>query len=353
MTTQSTQFASLLRHFARLIERRETGELEKLLDTLEDVGLSKTRDSSTERKPKSSKSEVGPSKSREIIELLQSAPDRESGASLLRGLSLTKRELTDLARNRSVHVTKEDNLRRIEEKLIEAIIGSKLNSQAIRGNSKTDLIQEERDRKSERQSIESEPLSTATTHYKEALGQTADAQKITVRSTSNDFEHSALIKDSKLVRIIMNDGFRFFRKYRDSFETRVNDASKRTEICLMAPHGPQLEIVALRSEKDIEEQRNDVLNSRDLIKHIFQRSQRPSENSLYFMRNFFPYCLFQYDDLIITSVYFAFQREEELPMYVYEKTGNPSHVYYQLLKNADKLFRNAELGDTRWFVSGI
>jgi hypothetical protein len=150
----------------------------------------------------------------------------------------------------------------------------------------------------------------------------------------------------------MNDGFRFFEKYRAAFETRTKAAdSRKTEICLMAPEGPHLEVVSRRSEKTVDEQQQNILRSENLIRGIFQQGHKASSSALHFMRNFFPYCLFQYDDLIITSVYFNFLREEELPMYVYTKTGNPSHVYYQLLKNTDKLFRRAAAGDADWFAN--
>jgi hypothetical protein len=72
---------------------------------------------------------------------LAEAPNREAGASLLRELSLSKRELLDLARHRSLHIMKDDSLRRIEEKLVEAVIGSKLNSLAIRGSSDEKLTE--------------------------------------------------------------------------------------------------------------------------------------------------------------------------------------------------------------------
>jgi hypothetical protein len=65
---------------------------------------------------------------------LVAARSREEGLNLLQTESLSRVELVALAREGNVHVTKEDGVNRIEEKLVEALIGSRLSSEAIRGN---------------------------------------------------------------------------------------------------------------------------------------------------------------------------------------------------------------------------
>jgi hypothetical protein len=138
MAAQSLQFAQILRRFAKLLERMELDEIERVLQALEaGAPFEKSRDAQPSRGIRGQKPKLHLGKD-EIMDRLQQAPDREAGASLLRELSLSKRDLLDLARNRSVHIMKEDSLRRIEEKLVEAIIGSKLNSQAIRGTPEED-----------------------------------------------------------------------------------------------------------------------------------------------------------------------------------------------------------------------
>lgn len=135
MTTEAFLLAQILRRLAKKVEGMDSNEMHKFLRDLDVKNPSeKSREVSSERRAKGGKSQlyVG---TNEILNRLQTAPDREAGAMLLRELSLSKRDLLELARTRSVHITKEDSLRRIEEKLVEAIIGSKLNSQAIRGKS--------------------------------------------------------------------------------------------------------------------------------------------------------------------------------------------------------------------------
>ena len=68
-----------------------------------------------------------------ILEQLQKATDREMAFKILDNPDLTRIELVDLARLQSVHVTKDDSVSRIKEKLVEMAIGSRLNSLAIRG----------------------------------------------------------------------------------------------------------------------------------------------------------------------------------------------------------------------------
>jgi hypothetical protein len=177
-------------------------------------------------------------------------------------------------------------------------------------------------------------------------GPSDERSSFLLRSTSNDFDHSGLIQAAGRVRIIMNDGFNFFRKYQNSFEIRAS-SKRQTEICLLAEEGPHIETIARRSEKTPNHQQADIQRSADLIKQIFGSSSV----ALYGMKTFFPYCLFQYDDTIILSFYFAYLREQELPMLILHRTTNPNHTFFAFEKNTDKLFRAAEIDDGTLFMN--
>lgn len=62
---------------------------------------------------------------------LRRADSRELGYAILTGHNFTRRELETLAKRANVHVVKNDNIDIIEEKLVESLIGSRLNSMAI------------------------------------------------------------------------------------------------------------------------------------------------------------------------------------------------------------------------------
>ena len=68
-----------------------------------------------------------------LLKDLQDAPNRNAGAEILERSKLNRQDLTDLARFTNVHVSKDNDVPKIKEKLIESIIGSRLNSRAIRG----------------------------------------------------------------------------------------------------------------------------------------------------------------------------------------------------------------------------
>jgi hypothetical protein len=57
----------------------------------------------------------------------------EAGFEILDEARLTRAELERMARSLDLPVMKQDSIRRLEEKLIEALIGSRLNSRAVRG----------------------------------------------------------------------------------------------------------------------------------------------------------------------------------------------------------------------------
>lgn len=67
------------------------------------------------------------------LELLKSSKSRDEGYDTLDIVKPTRRELADMAARLDVYVAKEDNIARVAEKVIGAAIGSRLSSQAIRG----------------------------------------------------------------------------------------------------------------------------------------------------------------------------------------------------------------------------
>lgn len=125
--------ADVLRQLASAIEAMTANDLKEFLEGLK----SGKRITRTALDPNTSKAKrnsvIGRQAVSDILGRLQGAQSTEEGFKLLRELHLTRRDLVEIARERSVHIIKEDSVHRIEEKLVEAIIGSRLNSQAIRG----------------------------------------------------------------------------------------------------------------------------------------------------------------------------------------------------------------------------
>jgi hypothetical protein len=66
------------------------------------------------------KADLAPKEAESLLDELMKSATREAASDILDKLDLTRKEL-------------DDNVKRIKEKLIEAIVGSRLNSLAIRG----------------------------------------------------------------------------------------------------------------------------------------------------------------------------------------------------------------------------
>jgi hypothetical protein len=64
---------------------------------------------------------------------LRRLESREEGSRLLTNAQLTRDELEELARLMDLPVLREDDAQRLKDKIVEASIGARLNSQAIRG----------------------------------------------------------------------------------------------------------------------------------------------------------------------------------------------------------------------------
>jgi hypothetical protein len=68
-----------------------------------------------------------------LAEELRALNSRDEGHTLLSSASLTRRELEKLGRLLETPILKTDNMERLTERIIEASIGSRLSSAAIRG----------------------------------------------------------------------------------------------------------------------------------------------------------------------------------------------------------------------------
>ena len=124
------EIAALLRAIADVIESSSPSDVASVTAALTDSGERASKNRST------SKGSDRPSLS-SISEALLTFTDRDVASRFLAEYSLTKKELTALARDNNVHVVKEDNMEKIESRIIEALVGSRLNSRAIRGEAAT------------------------------------------------------------------------------------------------------------------------------------------------------------------------------------------------------------------------
>jgi hypothetical protein len=130
----SKQFARLLRALASLVETSDPDEVAAFLEGQAALSRGKRRYASEgDRLPLDLTSSI-PRDLPKLAETLHSLKSRDEGLSLLSSTSLTRRELEALGRLLGTPILKTDNMERLTEKIIEASIGSRLSSEAIRGD---------------------------------------------------------------------------------------------------------------------------------------------------------------------------------------------------------------------------
>jgi len=121
------KLAQLLRALANSIEKLDEAQLNEFIA---DMRRPRSPSAGIARKKHS---KVDPIELEKVLAKLNDLTTREEGTKLLDGLDLNRKELERLARLRDIHVSKDDNVSRIKEKVVEVVIGSRLNSRAIRG----------------------------------------------------------------------------------------------------------------------------------------------------------------------------------------------------------------------------
>ena len=124
--------AKILRALAGAIESADEKRLEAVLTALRSREIGSA--SAKKGVVKNRHSKVDVVELQNVLTRLNEATTREQGYSILDALDLSRKELERLSRLRNIHVTKIDDVPKIKEKLVELIIGGKLNSKAIRGD---------------------------------------------------------------------------------------------------------------------------------------------------------------------------------------------------------------------------
>lgn len=125
------QFARFLRAIADAVENVDDAQIDNLITSL---SRSASNESGNKRSsPKNHRQDASEALLGETLEKIALLSSREEGLQLLEQLDFKRRELLALAKLRDVHTSKDDSVLRLREKLVERLIGARLNSQAIRG----------------------------------------------------------------------------------------------------------------------------------------------------------------------------------------------------------------------------
>jgi hypothetical protein len=122
-----------IRQLANVIKEMDDEQIASVFDMLDRA--SKDSPPPSKREPsKRMKGFVDPADLDQIVMRITESKSRDEGATFLSEARLTRKELSAIARRSDVHITKEDTVGDIELRLIETLIGSRLNSIAIRGD---------------------------------------------------------------------------------------------------------------------------------------------------------------------------------------------------------------------------
>jgi hypothetical protein len=131
-TGKNTALAAL-RAVTKVISNMSEGDLEALASGKATLMLVPTEESPGQGELAISQQERRALDYVRLRDDLSAVESTEAGFTILREAQLTRSELERLSRSLDLPVTKQDSAGRLEEKVVEALIGSRLNSRAIRG----------------------------------------------------------------------------------------------------------------------------------------------------------------------------------------------------------------------------
>lgn len=129
----ATDIAKALRSCADFLARLDEGQLERFLDGTLSLALIETGPPHRAAPEESTPDLPRPDPGLMLQEVLRTAVSREEALKVVRQKDVTKPVLLSLARRLQVRVERHDGRAALEEKLVEAIVGSRLRSEAIQG----------------------------------------------------------------------------------------------------------------------------------------------------------------------------------------------------------------------------
>jgi hypothetical protein len=131
-TGKNTALAAL-RVVTKVISNMSQEDLEDVASGKATLMLVRTEESQAQRELAISQQKRGALDYARLRDDLRAVESTEAGFTILREAELTRSELERLSRSLDLPVTKQDSAGHLEEKVVEALIGSRLNSRAIRG----------------------------------------------------------------------------------------------------------------------------------------------------------------------------------------------------------------------------
>lgn len=129
----SKEIATLLRRLADALESSSTEDIDALLTRRAALGIVFPDGTKSPLKRSTAKKIIDGENLIQIVERLRQADSRERGLDLLEEAKLNKKELEALARSIDLPVARDDDAEKLRQRILQATIGARLNSQAIRG----------------------------------------------------------------------------------------------------------------------------------------------------------------------------------------------------------------------------
>lgn len=122
--------ASTLRRVAAALERMSVDEVTRLNDPNCEIEIKVIRRRGKEEPPPEALQDIN-----ELVAKLTAFPSRADASQFMEATFETRKTLDQIARHLDVPVLKQDKLEILREKIIEATVGARLRSEAIKGTS--------------------------------------------------------------------------------------------------------------------------------------------------------------------------------------------------------------------------
>ena len=154
---------------------------------------------------------------------------------------------------------------------------------------------------------------------------------------SNAVDESKRIRNSQSFVAILNDGYGWVPKYRSALEQRFSNKNKTTTIIFLDPDADIISLIAEKSNKDVNEQKNDIWSRVEmLVSGAGNEAYRMGRLRIFGSHRPLSSCYFIFDDYLVWNPYLTRFRPPQLPRIELKRTGT---VAQYLLTDAEVLER--------------
>lgn len=164
-----------------------------------------------------------------------------------------------------------------------------------------------------------------------------------IMTNSADYKFDALLKNYSKFVAVMNDGLRWTGNHSVQLEERFAKNGTETEFYFVDPESDFCKALGKKTDVTNENLKNKILQTVELIKTTYNRSEKKGILRIYFLKNYPTQSIFLTEDKIIVTPYQIASGRNIIPLFEYELNNNKKSLAFHIANDLDNVKKESLL----------